>query len=144
MRSLLDINLCIALFDPNHIFHERAHVWWAANARHGWASCPLTENGVVRIMSNPAYSKEVRFPVSDLIERLRLFTSQTNHQFWADDLSLRDPQLFDIEKLHSSARLTDTYLLALAAHRKGRLATFDKGIVLTAVKRAKHENLVLL
>jgi hypothetical protein len=142
VRALLDINVCIALLDPNHVFHERAHSWWFVNRKHGWASCPLTENGIVRIMSNPAYSKEARFPVSDLIQHLLKFVSQTNHDFWPDDLSLRDTRIFNPERLHSSARLTDSYLLALAAHRKGRLATFDRAISISAVKNAKPENLI--
>ena len=144
MRALLDINVCIALLDPNQVFHERAHSWWSANAKHGWASCPLTENGVVRIMSNPAYSKQTRFAISDLIELLRAFASQTNHEFWPDDLSLRNAEIFHPERLHSSGRLTDTYLLAVATRRKGRLATFDQAISPSAVKRAKPENLICI
>ena len=142
MRALLDINVCIALLDPNHVFHEGAHSWRSVNQKHGWASCPLTENGIVRIMSNPAYSKETRFPITCLILRLRMFVSQTNHEFWPDDLSLRSAEIFDPERLHSSGRLTDRYLLALAADRKGRLATFDQAISISVVKNAKPQNLI--
>ena len=142
MRALLDVNVCIALLDPNHVFHERAHTWWSANRKHGWARCPLTENGVVRIMSNPAYSKETRFPITELILHLTTFVSQTDHEFWPDRLSIRNSKVFDSHRMHSPAQLTDLYLLALAADRRGRLATFDKTIPTSAVKNAKPDNLV--
>jgi len=141
MRALLDVNVIIALLDPDHAFHERAHEWWAANTKEGWASCPLTENGVVRIMSNPAYSQIARFTPGDLIDRLRQFTSQSNHEFWADEISLRDENFFVAKYIHSSRHLTDLYLLALATKHRGRLATFDQGILLSAVCDAKPSNL---
>lgn len=141
MRALLDINVIIALFDPDHTFHERAHVWWAGNAKYGWASCPLTENGVVRIMSNPAYSRCARFTPSDLISRLQTYASHTNHEFWPADVSLRDAVVFSLDRIHSSRQITDLYLLGLAAKHGGRLATFDQGIPLSATRLAKAENM---
>lgn len=142
MRSLLDVNVCIALLDSNHVFHEKAHAWWGSHAKQGWASCPLTENGVVRIMSSAGYSKDTRFSIAELIDRLQTFARQTNHEFWPDELSLLDNDVFVREHLHSSSRLTDNYLLALATYKKGRLATFDDGISAAAVKKAKPLNLV--
>ena len=141
MRALLDVNVIIALFDPDHAFHQRAHVWWAANAKRGWASCPLTENGAVRIMSNPNYSDQARFTPGDLIGRLREFASQTNHEFWQDEISLRDENFFAADRIHSSRKLTDLYLLALATKHEGRLVTFDEGIPLSAACKAKPANL---
>jgi hypothetical protein len=144
LRALLDINVLIGLLDPDHAFHERAHAWWAANAKEGWASCPLTENGVVRIMSNPRYSRRARFPPGDLISRLQHFAAQTDHQFWPDDVSLRDPGVFVADRTHSARQLTDIYLLGLATRHGGRLATFDQGIPLSAVRSAKVANLCVL
>jgi len=144
MRALLDVNVVIALLDPDHAFHERAHDWWAKHAKSGWASCPIVENGVVRIMSNPAYSPQARFTPADLISRLGQFAAQTNHEFWPDDVSLRDEKIFTAERMHSSRQLTDLYLLALAAKRGGRLATFDKGIPISAVRAVKSENLCVI
>jgi toxin-antitoxin system PIN domain toxin len=141
MRALLDVNVIIALQDPDHAFHERAHAWWAANGKRGWASCPLTENGVVRIMSNPSYSEKARFTPDDLIGRLRKFAGQSNHEFWPDDISLRDEKFFATERIHSSRQLTDLYLLALAAKHHGRLVTFDRGIPLSSVCNARAVNL---
>jgi toxin-antitoxin system PIN domain toxin len=144
MRALLDVNVVIALLDPDHAFHERAHDWWARNAKSGWASCPIVENGVVRIMSNPSYSEKTRFTPGDLISRLQTFTKQTDHEFWPDDVSLRDGKVFTAECIHSSRQLTDLYLLALAGKHDGRLATFDKGIPISAVCLAKTENLCVI
>jgi toxin-antitoxin system PIN domain toxin len=141
MRALLDVNVLIALLDPDHAFHDRAHNWWAANTKRGWASCPLTENGVVRIMSNPGYSRLATFSPGDLIGRLRQFTEKSNHEFWPDDISFRDKAIFSQEHIHSSRLLTDLYLLALATTRQGRLVTFDQGIPLSAVSGAKAANL---
>jgi hypothetical protein len=141
MRALLDVNVIIALLDPDHAFHERAHAWWAANRKRGWASCPLTENGVVRIMSHPGYSQQARFTPGDLIGRLRKFAAQSNHEFWPDEISLRDERLFAVERIHSSRHLTDLYLLALAAKRQGRLVTFDQGVSLSSVNHARAANL---
>jgi hypothetical protein len=143
LRALLDVNVVIALFDPDHAFHDRAHVWWAANAHRGWASCPLTENGAVRIMSNPNYSQKTRFTPGDLIARLRTFAGRSNHEFWPDDISLRDDNLFAADRIHSSRQLTDLYLLALATKHHGRLVTFDKGIPLSAASNAKAANLCI-
>lgn len=144
MRALLDVNVVIALLDPDHAFHERAHAWWAAQAKSGWASCPIVENGVVRIMSHPGYSPGARFTPGDLIARLRTFATQTNHEFWPDDVSLRDGKLFTVDRIHSSRQLTDLYLLALATKHAGRLVTFDQAISISAVCAAKAESLCVI
>ena len=144
MRALLDINVVIALLDPDHAFHERAHAWRAAQAKLGWASCSIVENGVVRIMSNPGYTQGARFMPGDLISRLRTFATQTNHEFWPDDVSLRDGKLFTTERIHSSRQLTDLYLIALATQHAGRLATFDQAIPISAVCGAKVESLCVI
>jgi hypothetical protein len=144
MRALLDVNVVIALLDPDHSFHERAHAWWAAQAKSGWASCAIVENGVVRIISHPGYSPGARFTPGDLISRLRTFATQTNHEFWPDDVSLRDGKLFTAERIHGSRQLTDLYLLALAGKHAGRLATFDQAISISAVCGAKVESLCVI
>src|SRR5215469_13188840 len=144
MRALLDVNVIIALLDPDHAFHDRAHNWWTANAKQGWASCPLTENGVVRIMSNPAYSRQASFAPGDLIGRLRKFVERSNHEFWPDDVSLRDETIFSASHIHSSRLITDLYLLALAVRHQGRLATFDRGIPLSAAIAAKNVDLCVV
>ncbi len=141
MRALLDVNVIIALLDPDHVFHERAHVWWASNRKDGWASCPLTENGVVRIMSNPNYSTTAQFPPADLIHRLQQFARNNDHEFWPDTISLRDGNIFDLGRIHSSRLLTDLYLLALVVEHQGRLITFDREIPLSSVRHVKSHHL---
>jgi toxin-antitoxin system PIN domain toxin len=144
MRALLDVNVIIALFDPDHAFHDRAHRWWAANAKHGWASCPITENGAVRIMSQAGYNRSMQFTPVDLISRLRKFASQTNHEFWPDDLSIREENIFVAERIHGSRQITDFYLLALAAKHGGRLATFDTGIPISGVRNMNAGSLTVI
>jgi toxin-antitoxin system PIN domain toxin len=144
MRALLDVNVVIALFDPDHAFHERSHEWWSVQVKFGWSSCPITENGVVRIMSNPGYSKKTRFAPGDLISRLQAFIQHTDHEFWPDTLSLLDEKIFSAERIHSSRQLTDFYLLSLAAKHGGMLATFDQSIPISAVKIAAAKNLCVL
>lgn len=144
MRALLDINVMIALLDPDHAFHERAHTWWEDNHQDGWASCPLTENGTVRIMSSTGYSREIQFTPGELIARIRQFSTRTDHEFWEDSISLRNGAIFAEDFIHSSRQLTDLYLLALAVNHKGRLATFDEKIPLSAACHAKEKNLCLI
>lgn len=144
MRALLDVNVLIALLDASHAFHDRAHEWWAANASQGWASCPLVENGVTRIMANPAYSGSRRFTVEELIAAVSSFVAASDHRFWADSVTLRDSRVFATDHIHGGRQLTDLYLLALAAENGGRLATFDQGIPVAAVKNAEEEHLVVL
>ncbi len=64
MRALLDVNVLIALLDQDHIFHEVAMGWLETEIRHGWASCPITQNGCIRIMSNPGYPEAIPWPGS--------------------------------------------------------------------------------
>jgi len=144
MRALLDVNVIIALLDPDHVFHDRGHDWWAANAASGWASCPIVENGVVRIMSHPGYSEKIHFTPGELVSRLRLFAQKTDHEFWPDDVSLRDEKIFTTGHIHSSRQLTDLYLLALAANHGGRLVTFDRSIPISSVPIARAKNLSVI
>jgi toxin-antitoxin system PIN domain toxin len=144
MRALLDVNVIIALFDPDHAFHERAHSWWKGQMKFGWASCPLVENGVVRIMSHPNYSRSARFAPGDLVWRLQTFVEHTNHEFWPDDISLRDASCFAPEQLHSSSQLTDVYLLAMAQKHGGSLATFDAKILVVAARQATGQTLCVI
>lgn len=144
MRSLLDVNVLIALFDPDHVFHERAHAWLATHASMGIATCPLTENGLVRILTHPGYSKKKRFHPNDIITRLHGFVQRHNHEFWTDNLSLRDRKSFRAGRILGSKQITDIYLLALAVVHNARLATFDSSIPLEVVPEAKSENLAVI
>jgi toxin-antitoxin system PIN domain toxin len=144
MRALLDVNVLIALLDADHPFHNRAHAWWLSSKSSGWASCAITENAVVRIMANPSYGKKKPFSPAAVIGALEIFCSQTNHEFWPENLSLRDQLIFSRGHILSSQQLTDSYLLALAAKHQGQLVTFDQNISLNAVRIAKSQNLNVL
>jgi uncharacterized protein len=142
MRALLDINVLIALHDRDHIHHERAALWLEANITHGWASCPLTQNGVLRIMSQAGYSSPQ--PLSVLINMLHNSAATPHHSFWNDDISVLDAAHFQHRHMHGPRQLTDVYLLALAVKHGGRLVGFDQRIPLTAVRGATDEHLVTL
>jgi toxin-antitoxin system PIN domain toxin len=133
--SLLDVNVLVALFDPDHVHHDPAHVWFAANRNSGWATCPITENGLVRILSNSAYSGVHEAPHA-IRHRLSVLCTNGGYEFWPDELSLRDRSVFALRPGVSHRQLTDVYLLGLAKHHGGRLATFDRRIPLAAVAGA--------
>ena len=142
MRGLLDVNVLLALFDPGHLFHQRARAWWHANREHGWASCPLTENGYLRIVSQKSYARAVRLP--DALRLLRNWAVPPLHEFWPDDVSLLDATRFDYGHLLGPKQITDVYLLALAVNHGGRLVTLDRGISFAAVKGADPTSLVTI
>lgn len=125
MSVLLDVNVLIALIDSQHLHHEAAHDWFGPNARHGWRTCPLTENGLVRIIGHSKYPNGVASSAFGL-DLLRQLTEIPGHGFWPDDVSLADPTLFDTHQLLTSAQVIDAYLLGLAVKHGGRLATFDR------------------
>lgn len=142
MRALLDVNVLIALLDAGHVSHHAARDWFAANASQGWASCAITQNGCLRIMSHAGYVNAR--PVADVARRLYAATSLPIHEFWADTVSILDPERIDHSRIHGPKQLTDVYLLALAVAHDGRLVTFDRAIPTGAVRGATAAHLVLL
>ena len=138
--ALLDVNVLVALFNPVHVHHELAHDWFADNRASGWATCPLTENGFLRVLGNPARGGQM-MPIPDLIARLRKFCASGHHQFWEDTVSLSDERLFNAPMTRGHRQLTDVYLLGLAARKRGRLVTFDRTIPLAAVVGASRVTL---
>jgi toxin-antitoxin system PIN domain toxin len=142
MRSLLDVNVLIALLDSDHVSHRSAKAWFSEHGGDGWSSCPITQNGCVRIMSHPGYPNALS--VSDIVERLRAATAHDAHEFWPDNQSLLDPRLIDPARIHGPRQLTDVYLLALAVVNGGRLVTFDATAATAAVKGARQQHLVRL
>jgi hypothetical protein len=142
MRALLDVSVLIALFDPDHVHHARAWRWFERQAAHGWASCPITQNGCVRVMSQPGYPNPL--PIAAIVQRLGRATSSPEHEFWPDDLSLLDARRFDHSRVVGHRQLTDLYLLALAATHGGCLATFDEAVPLSAAREAGARHLVVV
>jgi uncharacterized protein len=142
LRSLYDVNILIALFDPHHLRHEQVLRWHELNAQHGWASCPITQNGLIRVMSQTKYSNPQS--LRDMLGVVQHFSAHASHQFWADDISAADPTHINPEVALTPSMLTDAYLLALAVKNNGRLITLDSRISHTAVVGARDEHLLYL
>ena len=142
MRALLDVNLLVALFSPSHVGFREAHEWLVSNRTAGWASCPMTVNGFVRIVTNPNAGLQIR--VEEALRRLQSFCEASDHQFWATGVSLLDESLFRPAYLAGPKQIADVYLLGLAVRNGGRLATFDRRIPLNAVAGAKPHHLEVL
>ncbi|MGH7814341.1 MAG: TA system VapC family ribonuclease toxin [Candidatus Binataceae bacterium] len=143
MIALLDVNVLIAMCDPAHPHFEAAHAWFRISRARRWATCALTENGFVRVLSNPAY-RGSRTTVEDAAARLREFCSQRDHVFWNDSVSVRDRGRFRWRHVQGHRQISDIYLLALAVANQGRLATFDSAISIHAVEGAVPDNLELI
>jgi uncharacterized protein len=141
-RALLDINVLLALLDSDHVDHGRALDWLEAEIGGGWASCAITQNGFVRVISQPQYPSPVSPGVA--VELLERACSTDHHVFWPCDVSLLDARVVDRARLHGPRQVTDAYLLALAISREGRLVTFDRSLPLASVPGATHEHLTLL
>lgn len=133
MTYLLDVNVLIALIDPIAVHHMEAQNWFASVGRHAWATCPLTENGVIRIVGNPRYPNSPGSP-KFVAELLDLFTQTPGHEFWPDDISLLDRSKFDFDYLLNASQVTGSYLLALAMAHGGKLATLDRRLLTGAVR----------
>jgi hypothetical protein len=131
-RYLLDVNILIALIDPAHLRHDRAHDWFAAEGQQAWATCPLTENGVLRIVGHARYPNSPGTPAA-VAELFAILRTHPGHEFWPDDLTLFDRKLIDASRLLDSCQVTDTYLLALASAHCGKLATLDRHLIPDAV-----------
>jgi uncharacterized protein len=142
--SLLDVSVLVALFNAGHVHHELAHDWFEDHgSKDGWASCPLTENGLLRILSNPG-RLDPPVPLLELTTLLKQFCERTRHHFWNDELSFRDPRAFNMSAVRGYRQLTDVYLLAVAVRNRGTFVTLDAGVSLGAVIGARREHLEVI
>ena len=141
--ALLDVNILVALFDPDHIHHELAHDWFSDQRLNGWATCAITENGFVRIVTRPEYASPANRP-EEVLARLGAFRKNSGHHFWANALSLADERIFNPAFIRGHRQVTDIYLLGLAATTGGCLATFDRTIPIAAVKGATSATLQVI
>lgn len=142
-RALLDVNVWIALLDDAHQFSDLANEF-IAHPSTRIATCPLVENGVIRVMAMPAYSRGGGLPIAVVRARLQQACRELDHAFWADDVSLRDDTLVDFTRVQGHQQLSDLYLLALAVRHGGRLVTFDRAVALSSVRGAAPEHLLVL
>jgi toxin-antitoxin system PIN domain toxin len=141
MRVLLDVGALIAWLDPNHAFHGAVGDWMT---RHGpdWATCAITQNGFVRITSQPAYPGAAT--VAEALEVLQEATSVPEHEFWPCDLALTDQAALDRTHLLGPSQVTDAYLLALAVRHRGCFATLDRRVTAATAPGAKSAQLAVI
>jgi toxin-antitoxin system PIN domain toxin len=141
---LLDVSALIALAWPTHRAHERVQTWFSRHGRQGWATCPFTECGFVRIVSNPAFSPNF-LTVAEAVRLLTLNVSHPSHCFWADDLPVEAAIRHFQGRLAGHNQLTDAYLLGFAMHKKGSLATLDESLTtLLDPKCGERDSVVLI
>jgi hypothetical protein len=124
---LLDVNVLIALAWPSHVHHRPAHAWFARRASGSWATCPLTQTAFVRVSATPAIVSEAVTP-KQALEAMSRITALRGHQFWPDDLPAADCTAIASGAVSGHRQVTDAYLVALARHHGGRLATLDRRI----------------
>ncbi|MDE2874153.1 MAG: PIN domain-containing protein [Gemmatimonadota bacterium] len=127
MTRLLDVNVLVALAWPNHVHHGLAHGWFRAHRRNGWATCPLTESGFVRVSSNRRAIPGAATP-AEAIALLGRMRRLEGHVFWADDVSPADSTAKPFARVAGYRQITDAHLLALALRRGGVLVTLDRGL----------------
>ena len=141
---LLDVNVLIAAAWPTHVSHEKVQQWLARHAREGWVTCPITESAFVRILSNPAFSPNALSP-ADALALLRSNTGHPSHRFWKDDIPFAEAVEAFGGKVVGHQQVTDSYLLGLATHNKGKLVTLDHAILsLFPEKSAGRERVVVI
>lgn len=141
-RALLDINVLLALLDSDHVDHEKARQWADTEIRYGWASCAITQNGFVRIISQPRYPSPVH--PAQALERLARATATKHHEFWRCSVSLLDGDVINRDRIHGPRQVTDAYLLALAVSQGGRFVTLDQSVPLNTVQGAQPPHLTIL
>lgn len=142
MRGLFDVSILLALIDTAHARHGDVVRWVEAHRADGWASCPLTQNGFMRVISQRSYPNP--FDLPDAVAALRAAVALPDHTFWPDDLSLLDSEHVDHSRLLGPKQITDVYLLALAVKHGGRFVTLDTGISHRAARRGRPESLVVV
>lgn len=126
MVGLLDVNVLVALAWPTHVHHEAAHRWLGGGRRTGWATCPATQAGFVRVLSNPGFSPDALTP-REAFAHLARIVAVAGHVFWPDDTTLVGSRFLAEDKLVGYRQVTDAHLLAIALRHGGALVTFDRG-----------------
>ncbi len=138
---LLDVNVLIALMWPAHEGHTEVQSWFHQKSGEGWATCPFTQAAFVRIISNPAFSRDAVTP-QEAMKTLGANVKHGSHQFWADEISFVQAAAPFAQRLEGHQQVTDAYLLGLAMHKRGRLATMDRGILALLPNKGPERDLV--
>ncbi len=142
-RALLDTSVLIALCDPSHAMHSAA-IGWIETHVGCIATCPIVENGAVRILSQPKYSSTRRISTAEAVIAVAQIRAVDRYEFWGDEVSLLDDTKFNFAELMGPAQITDAYLLALAVSHDAILVTLDTRLQLSAVRGATAKHLHLL
>ena len=142
-RILLDINIWVALLDEAHVHNHKA-LALMNRPRLRIATCPLIENGVLRVLNLPGYSAFGPAGFQAVRDKLEEICGRHDHEFWPDDVSLRSKSLVNWGRVLGHNQITDVYLLALAVAHSGCLATLDHRVALSTVPAAKEKHLLLL
>jgi len=126
--ALLDVNALVALAWDSHVHHAPMRAWFNANSAHGWATCPVTESGFVRVSAN---RKALPHPIGVEAARevLSALRAVPGHTFLVDDVSIRDA---DVPRMSGHRQVTDAHLLTLARRRGVSVVTFDAGLLAMA------------
>jgi toxin-antitoxin system PIN domain toxin len=127
MIALLDVNALVALAWPNHIHHQAAHAWFGAHRADGWATCPVTQAGFVRVSSNARVLPVAKSP-REAFAVLESMTNLPDHRFFLDDVDLSRTPYVCREKILGYRQVTDAHLLAIALRHGALVATFDGGM----------------
>jgi uncharacterized protein len=142
---LLDVNVLVARFWERHVFHQKVRNWFDMHAHEGWATCPITQLGLMRTLSNPAFDENAPRPAEAMHWIAKTLSEDPNHRFWADELAVSDACQESILRLHGFRQFTDAYLLGLALHRKCRFVTLDRRILSLAPEESQaRKSLVIL
>jgi toxin-antitoxin system PIN domain toxin len=140
---LLDVNVLIALMWPAHEGHTEVQRWFGQKSGEGWATCPFTQAAFVRIISNPAFSRDAVTP-QEAMQILGSNVKHTSHRFWADEISFVQATMPFAKRLEGHQQVTDAYLLGLAMHKRGRLATMDRGVLALLPNKSPERDLVAI
>lgn len=143
MIALLDVNLLVALAWPGHVSFATVHRWFARHGDAGWATCPITQAGFVRVLSNPAFSSRAVSP-GEALAALAKSVTHPAHRFWADSISLQQALEPLAGNLVGHRQVTDAYLFGLALRNKGKLVTLDRAILSLALEPSLREHLEVL
>ena len=140
---LLDVNVLIALLWPAHEGHQRAQSWFGQNAAAGWATCPFTQAAFVRIVSNPAFSRDAVTP-KEAVNLLAANVRHKSHQFWGDEIDFVTAVWPSVGRLRGHQQVTDAYLLGLARHKKGKLGTMDRAAAELLPDKSMEGSLIIV
>ena len=143
MRHLLDVNVWVALLDEAHVFHAQA-LAFIQRRKLQIATCPLVENGVVRVLNLPGYSRFGPVGFEVVARKLGEICARLDHAFWPDAVSLRTPGMVNWPRVLGHNQITDLYLLALAVANEGCLVTLDHRVAVSTVVGAEARHLLLL